>query len=153
MKQPRHRYQSFLTCACWLAALGLGACDASERQSGQELPEDGRVEDLAPAGDTGRAEVGAAAPADTVHVTLTDFAVEMPTTLPAGVIAFHVQNHGNAQHNFEVEGDDMEESLPANLNPGESDVLVLDLKPGTWKVYCPVADHEERGMRLQITVQ
>lgn len=29
----------------------------------------------------------------------------------------------------------------------------LNLTPGTWEVYCPVGDHEERGMRLEPTVR
>jgi uncharacterized cupredoxin-like copper-binding protein len=36
---------------------------------------------------------------------------------------------------------------------GGSGSLRVDLKPGTYKVYCPVLGHKMRGMSLDLTVK
>ena len=40
----------------------------------------------------------------------------------------------------------------STLAAGESERLVVTLKPGAYDLYCPVGDHVERGMKLQIEV-
>jgi uncharacterized cupredoxin-like copper-binding protein len=40
-----------------------------------------------------------------------------------------------------------------SLSPDESKVLHVDLAPGNYKVICPVKDHEEEGMKLNVTVK
>lgn len=93
-----------------------------------------------------------ATPGGAVEVTLTDFRIDMPSTLPAGPTTFRVTNAGKAEHNFEVEGEGIETKLAQNLQPGESGSLEVDLQPGTYHVYCPVANHEERGMEMELMV-
>ena len=87
-----------------------------------------------------------------VEVTLTDFRIDMPATLPAGPTTFQITNAGKSEHNFEVEGQGIETELAQNLQPGESGTLEVDLRPGTYHVYCPVANHEERGMEMELMV-
>jgi steroid delta-isomerase-like uncharacterized protein len=94
----------------------------------------------------------AAAAEDAVAVSLTEFAIDMPTELAAGPVTFQVTNDGTTDHNFEVEGQGIEEELPQNLAPGQSGTLSLDLAAGTYEVYCPVDDHAAHGMRLELTV-
>jgi uncharacterized cupredoxin-like copper-binding protein len=79
----------------------------------------------------------------------------MPTTIPAGPTTFNITNNGTVAHNFEIEGNGIEESLAANLAPGESGVLELVLDPGTYVVYCPVGEgsHRQQGMELELTVE
>ena len=89
---------------------------------------------------------------DAVEVSLTEFAIEMPTELSAGPTTFEITNIGTVEHNFEVEGQGIEEELPQNLAPRASGSLTVDLAPGTYEVYCPVGNHEEMGMRLELTV-
>ncbi len=87
-----------------------------------------------------------------VAVTETEFTIEMPDTLPAGPIVFRVTNAGTVEHNFEVEGQGIEEEFEENLRPGETKELRLDLRAGTYEVYCPVGNHKDRGMSLELTV-
>ena len=82
----------------------------------------------------------------------TQFAIDMPTELAAGPITFQVSNDGTVEHNVEVEGQGIVDELPANLAPGESGTLSLDLTPGTYEVNCPLDDRAARGMRLELTV-
>ena len=95
----------------------------------------------------------AAAGGNTVAVSLTEFAIEMPKSIPAGPTAFEVTNDGTVEHNFEVEGQGIEEAFDENLEPGKTRMMELDLEPGTYEVYCPVGDHEAEGMALELTVE
>jgi uncharacterized cupredoxin-like copper-binding protein len=89
----------------------------------------------------------------TVQVSLVDYRIEMPASLPAGMTTFEIRNNGQRDHNFEIEGQGVEQKLPANLKRGQSGTLEVDLRPGTYTVYCPVGNHaEEHGMTMQLTV-
>jgi uncharacterized cupredoxin-like copper-binding protein len=94
----------------------------------------------------------ASAMGETVAVSLMEFAIDMPSELPAGPTTFEITNDGTIEHNFEVEGQGIEEELPENLAPGATGTLTVDLAPGTYEVYCPVGNHEDEGMRLELTV-
>jgi uncharacterized cupredoxin-like copper-binding protein len=89
---------------------------------------------------------------ESVAVSLMEFAIDMPTELPAGPTTFEITNDGTIEHNFEVEGQGIEEELPENLAPGATGTLTVDLAPGTYEVYCPVGNHADQGMRLELTV-
>lgn len=111
-----------------------------------------------------------------VDVTLTEYEIDMPSSLVAGSFIFNVSNAGQEEHNLrfallsnldeevpsELTFDEEEPSrtgedradwvFDENLGPGESGTLELELGPGVYEVFCPVDDHAEQGMRLQITV-
>lgn len=93
-----------------------------------------------------------AAGANTVEVTLTEFTIDMPASVAAGEVTFVVTNAGSVEHNFEVEGQGIEEEFEENLQPGETGELTLTLEPGAYEVYCPVGSHDEQGMELELTV-
>jgi uncharacterized cupredoxin-like copper-binding protein len=87
-----------------------------------------------------------------VPVSLMEFAITMPQTLPAGSVTFAVTNDGTITHSFEVEGNGIEQSLRNPLAPGETGMLTVDLTPGTYEVYCPIDDHRAQGMQVEVTV-
>ena len=92
-----------------------------------------------------------------VTVTLTEWKIEMPRTLPAGAYNLKITNSGKHAHTLKIKSAAFEVKLARNLNPGESAELKIDLKPGVYEVYCPIGfsplDHSHRGMELQLTVQ
>lgn len=88
-----------------------------------------------------------------VQVTLVDYGIRMPAALPPGQVTFNVTNAGAHEHSFEVEGAGVEKKLDPPLQPGQSAKLVVDLRAGTYEVYCPVADHERRGMKQRLVIQ
>jgi plastocyanin len=94
------------------------------------------------------------APAQTItaEVGLTEYAIQMPVSLAAGPQLFRVTNNGASVHNLEVEGLGIEETFESNLSPGETQTMRLDLEPGTYQVYCPVSNHREQGMEMQLSV-
>ena len=88
-----------------------------------------------------------------VEVKLTEYKIEMPASVSAGATTFTVTNTGKETHGFEIEGNGIEKALKPRLKKGESGSLQMDLKPGTYKVYCPVLGHKGRGMSLDLTVK
>src|SRR3712207_4108727 len=92
-----------------------------------------------------------------VAVQLTEYQIAMPTTLPAGLTTFSVTNAGQMEHNFEIksvleEDNPVEEPLPPNLVPGETRLIQVELTPGIYDVECPLSDHSDLGMKVQVTV-
>jgi hypothetical protein len=91
-----------------------------------------------------------------IPVTLTEWKIEMPTSLPAGPTSFKIKNDGKDSHNLKIKGEGIEKSLSKNLKPGESGELQVNLRPGTYKVYCPVGvgptSHDSKGMAFQLVV-
>lgn len=157
-----------------LGLLAMMACGPQEE--GEGLPEDtiqveqgqepaseqgsaaeqGRIgnppgEASGPGTATGESVASASAEA-AIQVSLTEFEIGMPERLSAGETVFHVTNEGTVEHNFEVEGQGIERELQEDLRPGESDTLRVELEPGTYRIYCPVNDHEDRGMSMEVRV-
>ena len=91
--------------------------------------------------------------AQKIEVTLTEHRIEMPRAVPAGKTAFIVTNSGKAKHNFEIEGQGIEKKFLATVDPNETKTLNVDLKPGNYKVFCPVKDHEAKGMEVTLMVK
>ncbi len=91
--------------------------------------------------------------ATTVMVTETEFAIKLSQdTFTPGTYTFVTKNAGSATHALEIEGPGLDEAKTANLGSGKSQDLTVTLRPGTYKLYCPVGNHEAQGMKLEITV-
>lgn len=97
-------------------------------------------------------EAASAATTPRQEVHLIEYAIHMPQTLPSGPIAFNIENGGTEQHAFEIEGNGIEQKSEV-LQRGDSTTLEVTLPPGTYTVYCPVANHAEKGMRTSVTVK
>ena len=88
----------------------------------------------------------------TVKVTEVDFKIQLPkTSFPAGSFTFDVKNAGKVPHDLVVKGNGVNAKTPL-LDPGQSKTLGVDLKPGTYELYCSVPGHKQLGMDLHITV-
>lgn len=87
------------------------------------------------------------------EVSLVEYAIRSPDPrVPdAGLIAFSATNDGLVRHALAVDGPSGTVRTPA-LAPGERNVLTVRLPPGTYKWYCPVADHEQRGMTGRVRI-
>lgn len=93
-------------------------------------------------------------PVDFNDVTLTEFEVEVqkvgfPTQ---GVYTFVVANEGSTRHALAVEGPNGETETE-EIPPGGSAELDAYLVSGTYKLYCPIGDHEQRGMVARLRVR
>jgi uncharacterized cupredoxin-like copper-binding protein len=92
--------------------------------------------------------------AGTVDVHLSEYAIKMPDTLPAGPTTFVVHNDGNKVHSFRIEGPGLSSDtiLAKPVPPQETENLQVTLQPGEYKVYCPVGSHEVKGMKMTLKV-
>jgi uncharacterized cupredoxin-like copper-binding protein len=88
-----------------------------------------------------------------VNVTMSEYKFDMPTTLRPGKTAFIVKNAGKKTHNIEIKGNGIDRKFAANLRPGQSRVLHVVLKRGTYDVTCPVDFHMMKGMTAKLTVR
>lgn len=92
---------------------------------------------------------------ETVEVSLTEWAIYMPTELPAGSVIFEVINDGTVPHTFEIASETFYASLDAAIGPGERARLEVDLEPGEYTAICSLGEgaHRDMGMNLTLTVE
>jgi plastocyanin len=95
---------------------------------------------------------GAASPA-TVEVRLTEYAFDMPQTLPPGPTTFVLRNEGHKSHSFKLEGPGIEDMTPVIVKPNKTGTVQVTLKPGDYKVYCPIGSHSAKGMTMTLAVK
>jgi uncharacterized cupredoxin-like copper-binding protein len=90
--------------------------------------------------------------ATSVPVSETEFKITLPkSTLAAGSYSFEVANDGKIEHDLVVKGNGVDEKTPT-IAPGKSATLNVDLKPGTYDVYCSIPGHKQAGMDVKLTV-
>ena len=105
--------------------------------------------------DTVGGDVGVSSPV--ASTTLNEWSIGIQSdTLPAGELTFRVVNSGTMHHVLEVEGQGIErETQP--LDAGARAELTVNLKPGTYELYCPLegpqGKHASLGMRREIVVR
>jgi plastocyanin len=95
------------------------------------------------------------APGGRVAITLDDFLVRPQNVrAAAGELTFEVVNRGRLAHNFRLRGRDGGEpvAIPTML-PGRSGREVVRLEPGSYKMLCTVANHEQLGMTGRLVVR
>lgn len=94
------------------------------------------------------------ATAQAVTVRLSEWKIKLAKdTVPAGPVTFRVNNIGSMSHAFHVKGQGIDkETQPIAV--GQSTSLTLTLKPGTYQVFCPLAEesHKKAGMLTTLTV-
>jgi len=68
-------------------------------------------------------------------------------------VIFEVTDAGTIPHAFEIEGRGLEKSTP-QIQPGATATLKLDLRTGSYEVYCPVGkgSHKMLGMMSHLVV-
>jgi len=172
---------NLLSLVSVLAALvlALAACGGSD-DSGEAGSETAAATTEAgtTAGETG--STLSAADADTVvKAPMADPAVGEYTfsletsSVPAGVIAFEIENRGEIEHEFEVIKTDVppdqlevagEKAEPEvgggveigeveDVEPGDTPTLVLELEAGNYVILCNLPGHYEQGMVAAFTVE
>ncbi|WP_419935038.1 hypothetical protein [Candidatus Palauibacter sp.] len=93
--------------------------------------------------------------ADAVDVALLEYAIGMPTRLPAGPTRLRLSNQGFEGHNLKLVDPESGAVLwetDGDVDTGEVRLVQLELSPGTWTLLCDVAGHDTRGMLMTLTV-
>jgi iron uptake system EfeUOB component EfeO/EfeM len=88
-----------------------------------------------------------------VDVTVTDDRIDMPTQLKPGKTAFVVKNAGRTAQNFEVEGQTVDRKFAAAPKPGQTKVMHVTLKRGTYTVYSPGKEENKRPAEVTFRVR
>jgi uncharacterized cupredoxin-like copper-binding protein len=88
-----------------------------------------------------------------VPVTESEFKIELPSTsLSPGSYTFDLTNKGQVGHDLVVEGPGVSDEKTPVIGSGKTAKLTVDLKSGTYKLYCSVPGHEQAGMKLEVNV-
>ena len=93
---------------------------------------------------------------EAVDVALLEYAIGMPSRLPAGPTVLRLSNQGFEMHNLKLVDPASGEVLwetEADVNTGEVRLVELNLSPGSYTVVCDVAGHDSRGMLMTLTVE
>jgi len=88
----------------------------------------------------------------TVPVAMDEFTYHMPAVMPAGPVTFKIENDGQLKHNIRIQGQGIDETFEEDIDPGDTKTMDLTLKPGTYDITCPVGNHTERGMKMELEV-
>lgn len=88
-----------------------------------------------------------------VAVSLTEYELTpaSPRVGQAGTITFAAANDGDVRHALAVDGPLGGVRTPA-LRPSERATIKLALPPGSYRWYCPLANHERLGMHGRVRV-
>jgi len=92
--------------------------------------------------------------ASTVTVSETDYKLSpSPLTISkAGTYTIEAKNDGAVDHALTVEGNGLEETRTDTISPGQSATITVTLKPGTYRMYCPIDGHQKLGMHAKLIV-
>src|SRR4051812_27432948 len=72
-------------------------------------------------------------------------------TAKAGKVTLEMANPSQVPHAVAIEGNGVDVD-GKTIGNGETSTASADLKPGTYKFYCPVPGHEAAGMKGTLTV-
>jgi plastocyanin len=77
------------------------------------------------------------------------------TTVPAGKVIIEFVNHGQDEHNLHTlePGEGSEGGSLPNTAPGAHPQLSLEMRPGSYTLFCSLPGHEAKGMKATLVVQ
>jgi len=70
----------------------------------------------------------------------------------AGSVTITAKNSGAIVHSLEVQGNGVTQKT-GNIQAGSSATLKVNLKPGTYQMFCPIDGHRALGMKGTIVVK
>ena len=94
-------------------------------------------------------------PSGVLDLVATDFRyAPQNVTVPAGKVTFRVRDAGRVPHNVSLRNrGGSERVVVSTLLPGESDQATITLKPGRYRFFCAIANHEELGQYGTLVVR
>lgn len=152
--------------ACVLMFLGMISAveflgrEPAEAGAAEAQTETGTNETTATTGTTGQttttAKTGTTGTTGTttkvVRVSEVEFKIKLPqTSIPAGSYTLQAHNDGKVPHDLVIKGGGVNKGTPT-IDPGKSSSLKVDLKPGTYDVFCSIPGHKQLGMDVKLTV-
>jgi uncharacterized cupredoxin-like copper-binding protein len=97
--------------------------------------------------------VNTASGPETIDVKESEFKIELSSQdLKAGPVEFDVDNKGQAPHDLVVKGPGVNDEKTPVIDGGKSAKLKVDLKSGTYELYCSVPGQKQAGMDVKVKV-
>ena len=88
-----------------------------------------------------------------VPVTEVEFKIGLPSTsLAPGTYTFDLTNKGRVGHDLVFNGPGVNNEKTPVIDPGKTAQLTVELKSGTYDVYCSVPGHKQAGMDVKVSV-
>jgi plastocyanin len=140
-----------LAATAALAFAGCGGDDSSDSSAAPaatDTPTEAATETPTEAAASGGASklAIAADPGGSIKFTKTAYEAT------AGSVEVDFANEAQIPHAVEIEGNGVEEKTEV-VQGKDAPPLTVDLKPGTYTIYCPVGDHRDEGMEATLTVK
>lgn len=145
-------------CAMILAAACGGNEKTDETWLGTPPPESttaaSTTDATHPASPGGTAVVPDVTAGSTVLVMLNDNSLAVrEQSIPPGPAVLTIENGGTQVHNLVVEGNGLNRTTEGTIAAGASGTLEVTFTPGTYTLYCPVADHRQNGEEATIQIR
>jgi uncharacterized cupredoxin-like copper-binding protein len=87
-----------------------------------------------------------------VTVGETEYKLALSTdSFTAGSYTFTAVNNGKIVHSLEIDGPGVH-AVTADIEPGQSASLSVQLQSGKYDVFCPIPGHKALGMNAEISV-
>ena len=91
--------------------------------------------------------------AKSATISETEFKLAPSTAnVGSGAVTITAKNAGAIVHTLEVEGNGVEKKT-GMIQAGSSAALKLNLKPGTYEMYCTIPGHKQSGMQGKVVVK
>jgi plastocyanin len=76
-------------------------------------------------------------------------------SVPAGEVIIEFVNHGQDEHNLHAAESTSGAEVGAlpNTQPNAHPTLKVDLRPGSYTLFCSLPGHEAKGMKATLTVE
>lgn len=89
-----------------------------------------------------------------VGVFMREFEFEpRPLKVKAGMVHFRLVNRGTVDHDFAIPSLQGHNEHETHLvKPGETKIVEIEMKPGTYEAVCTIPGHKEAGMTIMIEV-
>lgn len=90
-----------------------------------------------------------------VQVTAVEYSFTLSrATVPAGKVVFEFVNNGQDEHNLNIESGEgqIASSFPDAPSKGVRDQTV-EMRPGTYTLFCSLPEHEKKGMKATLVVE
>jgi plastocyanin len=140
LKEINHRIMRLIIITA-LTVLSVAGCGDDDEDSEVSAP------DQATSAPTGGDTTGTV-----IDVDERDFTIELSTTeFAPGTYTFVATNNGQTTHALQIEGQGLEEETE-DIAPGDSASLTVTLETGEYELFCPVGNHKDMGMELDIAV-
>ena len=92
-------------------------------------------------------------PENVLEIEVRDAKLDVsPAHIDAGRVDLDITNHGLLEHIVRIEGKGLDEPSDTSVASGQHRRITIRLKPGTYRIFCPDANHAEQGISATLDV-